>query len=202
LSAASTAARASAVRKRRFQVGRGDLQQPLEGRQVSLVILDRIVRHRLPGSMNRCSPPMDLTALCECASGLLRDAARRAILPEMSDDLLAKTCVPCRGGVPPLTRNETETYLQRAPGWTLVDDGRRIERTFNFRNFKDAMDFVAKVGALSETEGHHPEIAFGWGRAKVSWQTKKIGGLHENDFIMAAKTSRLADTPAEIRTTY
>jgi 4a-hydroxytetrahydrobiopterin dehydratase len=112
----------------------------------------------------------------------------------MSDDLLTKNCVPCRGGIPPLTRTEAETWLQQAPGWVLVDDGRRIERTFSFRNFREAMNFVAKVGDLSEIERHHPEIAFGWGRATVSWQTKKIGGLHENDFIMAAKTSQLSGT--------
>ncbi len=110
----------------------------------------------------------------------------------MSDDLLTKTCTPCRGGIAPLTKAEAEGYLPQAPGWALMDDGRRIERSFNFRNFKEAMDFVAKIGSLSETEGHHPEISFGWGWAKVSWQTKKIKGLHENDFIMAAKTNQLA----------
>ncbi len=112
----------------------------------------------------------------------------------MSDDLLAKTCTPCRGGIPPLAREEADAYLQQAPGWDLVDEGRRLERTFTFRNFKEALDFVVKVGNLAETEGHHPDITFAWGRAKVSWYTKKIGGLHENDFIMAAKTNRLAGT--------
>ena len=109
----------------------------------------------------------------------------------MTDDLLSKTCTPCRGGIAPLTKAEAEGYLPQAPGWAFVDDGRGIERSFNFRNFKEAMDFVAKIGSLSETEGHHPEISFGWGWAKVSWQTKKIKGLHENDFIMAAKTNQL-----------
>ena len=109
----------------------------------------------------------------------------------MSDDLLSKTCTPCRGGVEPLTKAEAEVYLAQAPGWALVDDGRRIERSFKFKNFKEAMDFVAKIGNLSEKEGHHPDISFGWGWAKVSWQTKKIKGLHENDFIMAAKTNEL-----------
>ncbi len=109
----------------------------------------------------------------------------------MSDDLLSKTCTPCRGGVPPLTKAEAEVYLEKAPGWTLADDGRRIERSFKFENFKEAMDFVAKIGKLSESEGHHPDISFGWGWARVSWQTKKIKGLHENDFIMAAKTNEL-----------
>jgi 4a-hydroxytetrahydrobiopterin dehydratase len=110
----------------------------------------------------------------------------------MSGDLLAKTCTPCRGGIPPLARTEAEAYLREAPGWTLLDDGGRIERGFKFKNFKEAMEFVHKLGELAEAEGHHPDISFGWGWATVSWQTKKIKGLHENDFIMAAKTNRLA----------
>ena len=109
----------------------------------------------------------------------------------MSDDLSSRTCTPCRGGAEPLTRSEAETYLARAPGWALVDDGHRIERSFKFKNFKEAMDFVARISSLSEAEGHHPDISFGWGWANVSWQTKKIKGLHENDFIMAAKTNEL-----------
>ena len=110
----------------------------------------------------------------------------------MSSDLLAKTCTPCRGGIPPLSPAEAEAYLKEAPGWTLLEDGHHIERGFKFRNFKEAMDFVHKLGELAEAEGHHPDISFGWGWATVSWQTKKIKGLHENDFIMAAKTNHLA----------
>jgi 4a-hydroxytetrahydrobiopterin dehydratase len=111
----------------------------------------------------------------------------------MSDDLVSKTCTACRGGTPPLTHAEAERYLEQAPGWAPVDDWRRIERNFSFSNFKKALDFVSKVGDLSEREGHHPDIAFGWGWAKISWQTKKIKGLHENDFIMAVKTNELSD---------
>jgi len=110
----------------------------------------------------------------------------------MTSTLAAKTCTPCRGGIPPLDQSQSESYLKEAPGWTLADDGRRLERRFAFKNFKEAMDFVAKVGALAESEGHHPDIGFGWSWASVSWQTKKIKGLHENDFIMAAKTNALA----------
>jgi len=110
----------------------------------------------------------------------------------MGDDLSAKTCVPCRGGIPPLTKAEAERYLRETPGWMLADEGRGIERSFKFRNFKEALEFVGKVGELSERQGHHPDVSFGWGWAKVSWQTKKIKGLHENDFIMAAKTDQLA----------
>ena len=110
----------------------------------------------------------------------------------MSDELLSKTCTPCRGGDPPLAAAEAEQLLKQAPGWALVDEARRIERSFKFKNFKEALDFVTMVGDLAEVEGHHPDIGFGWGWAKVSWQTKKIRGLHENDFIMAAKTGRLS----------
>ena len=67
-----------------------------------------------------------------------------------------------------------------------------IERTFRFRNFREALAFVQQVGELAETEGHHPDISFGWGRATVSLNTKKIKGLHENDFIMATKLDRIA----------
>lgn len=109
----------------------------------------------------------------------------------MSDNLLTKICTPCRGGVPPLSPTAAEGYLTRVPGWSLADEGRGIERSFRFKNFKEALDFVTRVGTLAEGEGHHPDVSFGWGWAKVLWQTKKIKGLHENDFIMAAKTNEL-----------
>ena len=110
----------------------------------------------------------------------------------MTTKLADKTCTPCRGGVPPLTLQEAEDYRQQAPEWTLLDDATRLERTYRFRNFRDAFAFVEQAARLAEEEGHHPDIGFGWGWAKVSWQTKKIKGLHENDFIMAAKTGRLS----------
>jgi 4a-hydroxytetrahydrobiopterin dehydratase len=109
-------------------------------------------------------------------------------------ELAAKTCVPCHGGVPPMPKAEAERYLREAPGWALVDDGRRIERKFTFKNFKAALAFVNQVGALAEDEGHHPDVTFGWGHATISLHTHKINGLHENDFIMAAKINRLAET--------
>jgi 4a-hydroxytetrahydrobiopterin dehydratase len=108
-------------------------------------------------------------------------------------ELAAKTCTPCRGGVPPLARDQAEAYLDQAEGWQLLDDGKRIERRFKFRNFREALAFVDRVGALAEAEGHHPDITFGWGYATVSLHTHKIKGLHENDFIMAAKINRALD---------
>ena len=84
-------------------------------------------------------------------------------------------------------------YLEQVPDWDLLDQGTRIERTFKFRNFGQALEFVQRVGRLAEEEGHHPDITFGWGYARVSLNTHKIKGLHENDFIMAAKIDDLAD---------
>ncbi|HEX9181299.1 MAG TPA: 4a-hydroxytetrahydrobiopterin dehydratase [Burkholderiales bacterium] len=75
-----------------------------------------------------------------------------------------------------------------------------MERSFRFRNFKEAPDFVARISTLSESQGHPPEISFGWGWARVSWQTKKIKGLHQNDFIMAARTDeRASGQPHDVR---
>jgi 4a-hydroxytetrahydrobiopterin dehydratase len=109
----------------------------------------------------------------------------------MSEELRAKHCVPCRGGIPALTRSEAEAYLAQVPDWSLPEDAHHIERRFRFDDFAQAMAFVNRVGELAEHEGHHPEICFGWGWAGVRWYTHKIAGLHENDFIMAAKVDRL-----------
>ena len=106
--------------------------------------------------------------------------------------LTQKTCVPCQGGIPPLTRDEAETYLADLPAWNLSDGADRIRRRFGFDDFKAAMAFVQKVGDLAEQEGHHPDITFGWGYAEVVLFTHKISGLHENDFIMAATVDVIA----------
>jgi 4a-hydroxytetrahydrobiopterin dehydratase len=110
----------------------------------------------------------------------------------MASALAEKTCTPCRGGVPPLTPEEAEGYRAQAPDWSLMDGVTRIERRFRFKDFREAFAFVARAAELAEAEGHHPDIGFGWGYAAVSLRTKKIKGLHENDFIMAAKLDRLA----------
>jgi len=90
-----------------------------------------------------------------------------------------------------LTRVESEHFLKEVPEWMLSDDGDKIERQFPFDDFAKAMAFVNKVGDLAEAEGHHPDISFGWGYANVIFFTHKIKGLHENDFIMAAKVDLL-----------
>lgn len=105
--------------------------------------------------------------------------------------LEAKSCGPCRGGVPPLTAGEAGAYLPETPGWTLSEDAKRIQKTFTFRDFASAMAFVLQVAELSEREGHHPDISFGWGYCHITFQTHRIHGLHENDFIMAAKVNTL-----------
>jgi 4a-hydroxytetrahydrobiopterin dehydratase len=110
----------------------------------------------------------------------------------MAIALIEKSCTPCRGGIPPLSRDEAEGLRAQAPDWTLCDEAKRIERTYRFKNFREAAGFVEHAAALAETQGHHPEISFGWGFATVSLHTKKIKGLHENDFIMAAKLDRIA----------
>jgi 4a-hydroxytetrahydrobiopterin dehydratase len=115
-----------------------------------------------------------------------------SVLGGAMTNLAEKTCTPCRGGVPPLTAQQAEVLRGQSPEWALVEDAHRIERTFRFRDFREALTFVQKVGEVAETEGHHPDISFGWGYATVSLRTKKIKGLHENDFIMATKIDRLA----------
>ena len=107
--------------------------------------------------------------------------------------LAEKTCTPCRGGVPPLEPNEAEALRTNVKDWQLLDDAHRIERRFAFKDFREALCFVVGIGELAEAERHHPDVSFGWGYVAVSLQTKKIKGLHENDFIMAVKVDQLFD---------
>ncbi len=109
----------------------------------------------------------------------------------MTETLVQKVCTPCRGGIPPLPPDEVARYASQLQDWVVKDDARRIERTYRFGNFREALDFVNRVGELAEEEAHHPDIAFGWGRAEVTIFTHKIDGLTESDFILAAKVDRL-----------
>ncbi len=105
---------------------------------------------------------------------------------------LAETrCTACRGDVEPLKAPAIENLLrQLAEGWRAIDD-HHLEKVYEFNNFREALDFVNKVGELAESQGHHPDIFLAWGRVKLTIWTHKIGGLHENDFILAAKVDRL-----------
>ncbi|MBI5709418.1 MAG: 4a-hydroxytetrahydrobiopterin dehydratase [Candidatus Eisenbacteria bacterium] len=109
------------------------------------------------------------------------------------DDLKQATCVPCRGGVPPLTAAEIAELRPHAPAWDVVErDGiLRLERAFAFKDFRAALDFTVEVGELAEREQHHPDIHLSWGKVVVETWTHKIRGLHRNDFILAAKTETL-----------
>jgi len=111
----------------------------------------------------------------------------------MHCELSAAKCTPCQGGIPPMPRAEAEKYLAETPGWDLRDEATKLQRKFTFSNFMGAMAFAQKVGKMCEQEGHHPDMSMGWGYCTVVFQTHKINGLHENDFIMAAKVSDLAE---------
>ncbi|MGZ5050625.1 MAG: 4a-hydroxytetrahydrobiopterin dehydratase [Methylobacter sp.] len=108
-------------------------------------------------------------------------------------DLTQKTCEVCRIGAPLATEAEIDEYMRQLPDWRIVEvDGiKRLQKTFKFPNFINALIFTLKVGELSEQENHHPSILTEWGRVTVTWWSHKIKGLHENDFIMAAKTDAL-----------
>jgi 4a-hydroxytetrahydrobiopterin dehydratase len=108
-------------------------------------------------------------------------------------ELSAMQCVACRGGEPTLTESEIDRWLPEVPDWRVkeVEGVKRLERIFKLKNFVQALDLTNRIGAVAEAEGHHPLIVTEWGRVTVQWWTHKIGGLHQNDFIMAAKTDRL-----------
>jgi 4a-hydroxytetrahydrobiopterin dehydratase len=112
---------------------------------------------------------------------------------ETSSDLTGMRCVACRRGEPTLTDDEIATYRDQVADWEIVEiDGvKRLRRAFRFPDFASALRFTDEVGALAEQQGHHPAVLTEWGRTTVSWWTHKIGGLHRNDLIMAAKTDGL-----------
>ena len=107
--------------------------------------------------------------------------------------LAEKTCVPCRGGVPPLKGKELAEMHRQLPEfahWTVVHE-HHITRIYKFPDFRTALDFVSKVGALAEEQGHHPDILLSWGKVDITIWTHKVDGLTESDFILAAKIDRL-----------
>ena len=105
-------------------------------------------------------------------------------------ELAQKTCVPCKGGVPPLVGTDLQHLADQVPDWKVVEE-HHIERTFDFSNFREALEFTNRVGELAEEQGHHPDIYLAWGKAGIKIWTHKIDGLTESDFVMAAKIDAL-----------
>jgi 4a-hydroxytetrahydrobiopterin dehydratase len=109
-------------------------------------------------------------------------------------DLQQMKCVACRAGEPAVTDQEMNMLLPQIPDWQVkeVEGVKRLERVFKFKNFTQALEFTNRVGAIAEAEDHHPRIVTEWGKVTIQWWTHVVGGLHRNDFIMAAKTDELA----------
>ncbi len=106
-------------------------------------------------------------------------------------DLTKQKCVPCEGGVEPMKREEFQQYLGQISDWEVIED-KKLAKKFKFKDFKEALAFVNKVGALAEEENHHPNIfIYGWNKVKITLTTHAIGGLSLNDFILASKIDKL-----------
>ena len=109
----------------------------------------------------------------------------------MENDLSKKKCVPCEGGTPPLTKEEIGQFQNKINNsWELIE-GDKIEREWKFEDFKETIEFVNKVADISEEEGHHPDISVHYNKVKLTLWTHAIGGLHENDFILASKINNI-----------
>ena len=111
-------------------------------------------------------------------------------------DLTEKKCMPCEGGVLPFDTSEIHKYQKKVDGWDILKNDEEIFflfKKFKFENFLKSQDFVNKVGKISEEEGHHPDISYGWGYAEIKVTTHAIKGLSENDFILAAKIDQITN---------
>lgn len=105
--------------------------------------------------------------------------------------LAEKKCLPCEGGTPPLETSKAQQLLKELDGWSFAHGGKSITKSFSFKNFAKALAFGNCVGAIAEEEGHHPELLIEWGKVTVTLSTHSIGGLSENDFILAAKVDEM-----------
>lgn len=105
-------------------------------------------------------------------------------------DLASRDCVPCRGGVPPLTAEQREPLLKQLKQWEVVD-GHHLSKLYQFSNFVEALAFVNRVGQVAEANGHHPDLLLSWGKVRIDIYTHKIDGLTESDFVLAAKCDQL-----------
>ena len=109
-------------------------------------------------------------------------------------DLSEKKCIPCEGGIPSFDLNEIHKYLKKVDGWDVKSENNEsyfLIKEFKFNDFLESQSFINKVGNLAEKEGHHPDIWFGWGYAKIKIFTHAINGLHESDFVLAAKIDKI-----------
>ena len=109
-------------------------------------------------------------------------------------DLDQKSCIPCRGGIPPFDISEIHKYLKKVDGWDVKKKENKtyfLEKKFTFKNFLESQKFISQVGDIAEKEAHHPDIQFGWGYATIQIFTHKIQGLVESDFILAAKINKI-----------
>ena len=134
--------------------------------------------------------------MCQQTSRLLRQWKKSEALAEkyaIMKELVQMKCSPCRIGAPTVPDKEISQFLSQRPGWKLADESdiKRIQRAYTFDDFVQALAFTNKVGEVAEAEGHHPTLETAWGEVIVTWWTHKIKGLHQNDFIMAAKTDRI-----------
>ena len=108
------------------------------------------------------------------------------------DQLVKKKCLPCEGGVPKYTLDEAQAQLERLSSWRLTQDGQRIRKDWTVKNFMAAMDFFNRVAEIAEADGHHPDLHLeGYRKVWIELWTHAIGGLSENDFILAAKIDQL-----------
>ena len=112
--------------------------------------------------------------------------------------LASKSCVPCRGGVPPLKGEQIEALLgELGNDWKVVDE-HHLDKEYRFGNFRDALAFVVRIGELAEEQGHHPDIYLSWGRVRLTIWTHKIEGLTESDFVLAAKADTKLNEPGRL----
>lgn len=107
-------------------------------------------------------------------------------------ELSNKRCIPCEGGVEPLTKAQAEDMMAHVSGWTLSEDGKKLTRLFPFKDFAKALAFANQVGKVAEEEWHHPDMKVSWGKVEVTFTTHSIHGLAENDFIMASKVNDIS----------
>ena len=109
----------------------------------------------------------------------------------MTNDLLKKKCIPCEGGIDPFLPEEVRNYIPDVPEWSVDEDSKEISREIKFADFIGAINFVNNVAELAEMEGHHPDIQINYNKVKLKLTTHAIGGLSQNDFILAAKIDQL-----------